>query len=228
MDLALATAVAPTTMAAERTLPVSSAFSGLLPEGLVRGRTVACQGLAAPSLALGLVAEAMRTGAWLAVVDVPWLGVEAAVELGVPVERVVRVDLQPAVQPAVQPGGRDRWVEVVGAAVEGFELVLTRVPPRLPAGLVRRLQTRIRSRGAVVVTLGLPGSLSGDVTLTGGSVRWEGLGAGHGHLRSRRVTVEASGRRVARPRRSDLWLPAVGGGVDEAGVEPIELHPTHS
>ena len=31
-------------------------------------------------------------GAWLAVVDVPWLGVEAVAELGVPLERLVRVD----------------------------------------------------------------------------------------------------------------------------------------
>ena len=48
--------------------------------------------MAATSLALALAVEATAAGAWLAVVDVPWLGVEAAAELGVPLERLVRVD----------------------------------------------------------------------------------------------------------------------------------------
>ena len=39
--------------------------------------------------------RATTAGAWLAVVDVPWLGVEAAVELGIPLERLVRVDPGP-------------------------------------------------------------------------------------------------------------------------------------
>jgi hypothetical protein len=46
---------------------------------------------------------------------------------------------------------------------------------------------------------------------------WEGLGRGHGHLRARRATVEAGGRRgFARPRRAELWLPGPGGALAEA------------
>lgn len=225
MDLALATAVAPATMAAERTLAVAPALTPLLPEGLVRGRTVACQGLTAPSLALALAAQAVREGAWLALVDLPWLGVEAAVELGVPVERLVRVDAGPGDGSAGRDARGELWAEVLGATVDGFDLVLTRVPPRVPAGLIRRLQTRIRAKGVVLVVVGEPGALSADVTVTGGAVRWDGVGVGHGHLRARRVTAEVTGRRVPRARRTDLWLPAVDGGIDPAAPEPTVLRP---
>ncbi|MEO6988253.1 MAG: hypothetical protein ABI239_06355, partial [Aquihabitans sp.] len=157
MDLALATAVAPAAMAAERTLPVLPALEALLPEGLVRGRTVACDGLAAPALGLSLAVQACREGAWLAVVDLSWLGVEATVEAGIPVERVVRIDTR-ADGPEVssntntnagavaraQAADQARWADVMGAVVDGFDLILTKVPAHLPAGLVRRLQTRIR------------------------------------------------------------------------------------
>lgn len=236
MDLALATAVAPATMAGERTLPVLPALEGLLPEGLVRGRTVACEGLTAPALGLTLAVQACREGAWLAVVDLPWLGVEATLEAGIPVERVVRVDTRPdgsetnrgtdegsALRAAA--ADHDRWAEVLGAVVDGFDLILAKVPTDLPAGLVRRLQTRIRSRGVVLMTVGRPGPMSADVTVTTTDVRWDGLHQGHGHLQARRVTAEVAGRRVPRARRSDLWLPAVGGGVDIAVTEPTVLHP---
>lgn len=226
MDLALATAVTPTTMAAERTLAVAPPLAPLLPEGgLVRGRTVVCSGLTAPSLALSLVAAACRDGAWLAVLDLPWLGVEAAVELGVPAERLVRVDAGRADGTVGHDQRGELWGEVLGAVLDGFELVVTRVPPRAPAAMGRRLQTRLRTRGGVLVLVGDPGPLSADVTVTSTAVRWEGVGGGHGHLRSRRVGLEASGRRVPRPRRVDLWLPAVGGGVATVVPEPTVLHP---
>jgi hypothetical protein len=226
MDLALATAISPVTPAATRTLPVADAWASLLPEGgLVRGRTVACQGLTAPSLAVSLVAEACRAGSWLAVVDLPWLGIEAAAELGVPVERLVRVDAGQPDGSAGRDARGELWGEVLGAVLDGFDLILTRVPPRVPAGLLRRLQTRLRSRGGVLVVVGDPGPLAADLTVASAGVRWDGVGDGHGHLRTRRVTAAVDGRRVPRPRRGDLWLPAVGGGVAEAPPEPTVLRP---
>src|SRR5947207_3065686 len=69
----LAAAVAPSTLARQRTLPVADPLQPLFPDGaLARGRTVACRGAAATSLAIALAAEATVAGAWLAVVDVPW------------------------------------------------------------------------------------------------------------------------------------------------------------
>jgi hypothetical protein len=59
---------------------------------------------------------------------------------------------------------------------------------------------------------GQPGA---DIRLTVGRAEWMGLGEGHGHLRARKVEVEAGGRRGAsRPRRAVLWLPAAPGGIE--------------
>jgi hypothetical protein len=202
----LAAAVAPTTLARQRTLPVLDPLSPLLPDGaLARGKAVSCRGIAATSLAVALAAEAAVAGAWLAVVDVPWLGVEAAAELGVPLERLVRVDACDS-----------PWVDLLAAVLDGFELVITRVPRRLNTTTLRRVQARVQAREAVLIAVGEPGPLSADVTLDASSPVWEGVEHGWGHLRGRRVTVTSSGRRVPRPQRTELWLPGPDGTVAEA------------
>lgn len=209
----LAQAVAPTTLARERTLPVHDAVAPLLPDGaLVRGRSLGCEGVTATSLALALTAEATAAGAWLGVVDLPWLGVEAAAELGVPLERLVRVDPGAATE-------RDRaaaWAELLAAVLDGFDLVITRVPARADSGVVRRVQTRMQSRGSIVIVVGTARAWSTDVTLRATQAHWEGVADGHGHLRARRVAIEATGRRVPRPRHAELWLPGPGGSLAAA------------
>ena len=159
-------------------------------------------GIAATSLAVALAAEATAAGAWLAVVDVPWLGVEAAAELGVPLERLVRST----------PGRRaSEWADLVAAVLDGFELVVTRVPRRLNAATLRRVQARVQAREAVLIVVGEPGPLSADITMEASTPVWEGVEHGWGHLRGRRVTVSSTGRRVPRPRQAELWLPGPDG-----------------
>jgi hypothetical protein len=208
----LAAAVAPTTLARQRTLPVADPLQPLLPEGgLARGRTVACRGVAATSLTLALAATATEAGAWLAVVDVPWLGVEAAAELGVPLERLVRIE----------PASTDAavWADLAAAVLDGFELVVTRVPRRVGAGVLRRVRSRIQARDGVLLAIGDPGPLSADVVMEASTPVWDGIEeGGAGHLRGRRVTVVSSGRRIPRPRHAELWLPGPGGTV--AVAEP--------
>ena len=92
----------------------------------------------------------------------------------------------------------------------------------------RRLVARVRERESVLVVVGddLPGERS-HVRLTVTAAAWEGLEAGAGHLRGRRVTVESGGRgESARPRRREMWLPDGVGGVAaiEPLAEPIPLH----
>jgi hypothetical protein len=218
----VAGAVAPTAvahLARHRTLPVVDPLAPLLPSGaLVRGQTVACRGVAAPSLALALAVEATTAGAWLAVVDVPWLGVEAAAELGVPLERLVRVDL------GAGAGRASDWADLTAAVLDGFEVVITRVPRRISAGAQRRVQARVKAREAVLLVVGDPPAA--DVVMEASAPVWEGVEHGWGHLRGRRVTVEASGRRVPRPRRAEVWLPAPGGGVSGASAAVAEEAPT--
>lgn len=208
-------AVATTVLARDRTLPVAAPFVPLLPDGgLARGRLVACQGTAGPSLAFALVADAVRAGAWLAAVDVAWLGVEAVGELGVPLNRLVRVDSGES--PAAT------WAEVVAAAVDGFEVVITQPPARSEAGLLRRVQTRVQARGAVLVVVGdTPGSA--DIILRTSAPVWDRVANGDGHLHARRLHVEASGRRVPQGRRTELWLPGPTGGVAAAAAAPVGL-----
>jgi hypothetical protein len=73
-----------------RVLPVGSQLQGLLPDGLVRGTTVAvtAAGSGATSLLLGLLAEPTRQGSWCAVVGVPRLSLAAAKSLGVALEQL--------------------------------------------------------------------------------------------------------------------------------------------
>ena len=191
VDLAALTQrVAPVALARERTIPVSAELAGLFAEGgLVRGRTVGCQGPAATSTALALVAAAVTAGAWMAVVDLPTIGLDAASELGVPLERIVAVGTA---------GDPARWVDVVAAAADGFDVLLVRVPSGLPAAAVRKLAVRLRQRDVVTIVLGDPGAMSCDGVLHTDAPQWSGLGDGHGHLRERRVVVQASGRRLAR------------------------------
>src|SRR4051794_23299788 len=167
----LAAAVAPATLAAQRTLPVADPLQPLLPDGaLARGRTVACTGPAATSLAIALAAEATAAGAWLAVVDVPWLGVEAVAELGVPLERLVRID------PGAPAGSFSAaWADLVAAVLDGFELVVTRIPRRLNAAMLRRVLARVQARESVLVAVGEPGPLVPDIALAASTPVWEGV-----------------------------------------------------
>jgi hypothetical protein len=215
----LAAAVAPTTLARQRTLPVADPLQPLFPDGaLARGRTIACRGPAATSLAIALAAEATAAGAWLAVVDVPWLGVEAVAELGVPLERLVRVD--PGAPSTGSFGAA--WADLVAAVLDGFELVVTRVPRRLNAAVLRRVLARVQARESVLVAVGEPGPLVPDIALEASTPVWEGVADGWGHLCGRRVAVAATGRRVPRPRHAALWLPGPG-GVVAAVEEPLPV-----
>jgi hypothetical protein len=203
-------------------LPVVDPLVPLLPDGgLVRGKAVACGGVAAMSLAVSLAVAATASGSWLAVVGVPTFGLEAAEEFGIPLERVVGVD--PGPQQAV-----GAWAELVAAVFDGFEVVITRVPQRLNASLARRVQARMQARQAVLVTLGSPGPFSVDVELAAGDSQWEGVAAGSGYLRGRRVAVTSSGRRVPRPQQATLWLPGRDGAIalveDTADVVALQQH----
>ena len=201
--VALAERVSPLSLARERTLPVAEDFAELFVEGgLVRGRSLACSGPAATSLALALAAPAVAAGSWLATIDVPTLGLDAASEFGVALERVVAVHTgeHPDQQAA-------RWPEVVAAAADGFDLLITRVPTMVSSGAVRKVANRLRQREVVMLVLGDPGTLSCDGVVDSHAVEWTGLGVGHGHLQHRRLVVEASGRRLHGRRRCRLALP---------------------
>jgi hypothetical protein len=218
----IAVQVRPVTLAAERMLPVLPALRSLMPdaEGLRRGTTVSVgggSGTGATSLAMALLAGAVRDGSWAAVAGLPTMGLAAAAGFGVALQRLVLVAEPPAAT----------WATVVATLVDAFDLVLARTPGRVRTGDARRLAARARERGSVLIVLA--DSWEGaELRLTVVDAVWEGLEAGHGHLRARRVTVETGGRRRAdRPHLVDLWLPDPDGGVSVA--EPLAtVHPLPS
>lgn len=208
----------PVVLARTRLLPVLPPFAPLLPDGgLPRGITVTVGGAGATSLALALAAASTAAGSWVALVGLPGAGLAAAAELGVALERVAVID-------APEP---DQWASVVAALLGAFDLVLVSPGHRVSAGAVRRLAARARERGSVLMPVAgpagrlAPGAWPEAPELRLGSVaaRWDGLAQGHGHLRSRRLTVEATGRRgLSRPRRVELLLPGPGGVVEAADL----------
>jgi hypothetical protein len=188
----------------ERVLPVVPALRPLLPGGcLRRGGTIALRdpGAAAgpTSLLFALLAQASAEGSWCAVVGQPNLGLVAAAEAGVAVQRLALVP---------QPG--PDWAEVTGALLDGLDIVVVAVPGAVTPALADRLAAKARQRDAVLIGLGSwPGA---DVVLEVVRGTWQGLGQGVGRLRQREVEVVASGRgAAARARRTRLWLPGPDG-----------------
>jgi hypothetical protein len=201
-------------MAGERVLPVLPALTPLLPAGgLRRGSVVTVGG--STSLALALLAAASAQGSWCAAVGCPALGLAAAAELGIALERFPQV---PSPGPGSGPGG---WAWVVATLLDAFDVVLAR-PPAVRAADARRIVARVRERGAVLVIAGAWAEPA-EVRLTLASAAWEGVGQGHGRLRGRRVEVVVGGRgAAARERRVALWLPHPDGGVRPVvGVEEV-------
>jgi hypothetical protein len=234
----IAERAAPVTLAREQVLPVVDALQPLLPDGAVaRGSVVGVAGgPGATSLALTLAAGPSREGSWTVVVGLPELGLAAAAEYGVVLDRLALV--------AVPDRDPSTWGPVIAALVGAVDVILVDGRLALSARETRRVAARARERGSVVVPV-LPvalGATTGrgggptrstgarrrvlgewvpDVVLRVDDARWEGVADGHGHLRRRRVVVGAEGRgRAARPRRTTLWLPDPDGAARLVEARP--------
>lgn len=181
---------------ADRLLPVAPELHPLLP-GLRRGSSVAVSG--GTSMVLALLARASADGAWCAVVGLPRLGLLAAAQAGIALERL-----------ALVPHPGPEWPTVVAALLDGVELVVVAPPGPVGDRTASRLLARARQRGGVLVSYGRwPGA---ELTLTTEEEEWDGLEAGHGRLRCRELTIVATGRgAAARPRRVRVRLPDPAG-----------------
>jgi hypothetical protein len=205
---------------AHRMVPVLPELSGLLPgRGLRRGSTVAVAGGRAAtasggtSLLLALLAGASRAGSWCAVVGVPTLGVLAAAESGIALDRL-----------ALVPNPGPEWPTVVAALIDGVDVVVVAAPGPVSASIVGRLAARARQRGCVLMPYGRWDGA--DVTLQVVRGMWDGLGIGHGRLRRREVTIAARGRgAAARPRELTLWMPGITTTPPSASASPASGQP---
>lgn len=180
--------------AVSRSLPLLSGLTEVvsLHTGMVAS-------LDSPGLAMSLMAGPSQAGEWTAVVGVPEFGFDAALAFGVELARCIVVP---------EPG--EHWLSVTAGLVEITTLVLVRPPVPVTEQQAARMLSRLRQKdAALLVDTGLVGDRAWprpQRRLTVTDNHWSGLGRGHGHLRSRRVTVRSRGGGVP-DRTIELWLP---------------------
>jgi len=196
-------------------IDVPEALVGVLPDGgLRRGSLVSVEAAASSgmavsggtALALALSAVPTRSGSWCAAVGLPELGLVAAYQLGVRLDRFALVP---------RPG--PQWAVVAAALLEGADLLLIRPPSNVSPADARRLVARARERDAVLVVVGSRRwPEAADLRLRVVASSWTGLGQGQGYLGDRDIEVAVTGRRAAaRERRCRVLLPGPDGGLVE-------------
>ena len=204
-------------------LPVPDGLRQLLPDGLRRGSTVAVT--SSVSLLLTLLGAASAAGAWTAMVGMPAISAEAAVEAGVALDRLAIINPP---RPLMSEDRSDEgartgpsWTTVVGTLLDAVDVVVAQPGPggmisgdrgwtgRVSDGDARRLTARARSKGGILVLFG-PQAASWpavEIELSATHGRWTGIDRGYGRLRQRQLLLSATGKgRSARPRSAELWL----------------------
>jgi hypothetical protein len=210
-----------------RVLPVHPHLAALLPDGGLRaGTTVVVRG--STSLLLTLLAEASRDGAWTVLVGYPAAGLAAAADAGCDLTRTLVV-------PLPSGSGVDAPA-VLAALIDGMDVVVVGPEVSLLDHDRRRLATRARDRGTVL--LSAPSSSAGyspsstrrsgdwagaQVVLEVVGGEWGGVDHGVGWLRRRTLRVRRTGRgSAARPVHLDVELPvcrAAGSGLAQSRGE---------
>jgi len=186
-----------------KTIATSPLFAGLLPDGMMRAGA-SYSVLGSTTLAMAMLSAPSAAGAWCAVVGVPEFGAQAAAANGIDLERLVLV-----------PDPGDQWLPVTAALVDVLPVVVLRPAGRISDGDAERLAARLRKREAALITLGdWPGC---EASLRIVRSEWEGIGAGHGILRGRRVEVAVESRGM---RTRSRWIRLPG---PDAGARVGEL-----
>jgi len=165
----------------ERALPTHRAVRGLLPGGALRaGTTLTVRG--SLSLALALISELSASGAWCGAIGVPELGLEAATNLGIALERLILVP---------HPGPHE--ISITATLSEVLAAIVLRPSTEVRSSDAARLAAKLRDRGTALIVLGpWPGA---DGQLTAISSHWSGLGTGHGLLDHQQIRVQSTDRR---------------------------------
>lgn len=175
---------------ARESVPTLPGLAGVVP--LHAG---SAYGVDSASLALAMAAGASRAGEWVGFAGWPDFGAEAAAELGLELSRTVLVP---------DPGAH--WLEVTAALVDVLRVVVLRPPATVDARAAGLIDSRLRSRSAVLVVWGEWPGVEARVSVE--SSGWTGARRGEGRLHERRARVVVQ-RGARPPARVDLTWPGL-------------------
>jgi len=189
------------------------ALGRILPEGILRTGVVYTVDTST-SLIMAVLAAAGQDGGWSAVVGLPDFGTEAATGFGIDLARLVLV-----------PSPGDQWLAVTAALVDVLPLVVVRPERAVGDAETARLGARLRQSGCTLIVAGAWSQTEADLRVTG--TRWSGLGAGHGYLSGRDLTVQVSGRNDRGRKRSEqVHLPEILAPDDALPAASLRLRST--
>ncbi|MGA0118272.1 MAG: hypothetical protein ACO3JF_07765 [Ilumatobacteraceae bacterium] len=181
-------------------LSVPCELAPLFPaRGLERGFVYGISGGASLSLLSALASSATQSGSWLALVNMPHVGLRSMHEYGVALHRTVCVST---------PEKGSVWSGVVGALVDGIDLVAVSAT-HCSASEARRIAARVKAQGSVLFVMNPTQAFSLDAVLSASTHEWEFST----HAAQRSVQVSAHGRRVYGQRSCSVFLPNRSGGV---------------
>ena len=118
-----------------------------------------------------------------------WLNPTVAWDLGISRDRLVVVRCDDLVT----------WGRVLATLVSGLRGVYAEVPNGVRDPVLRRISARARTSRTPLVLRPLGGNLPSGLAhlrVEARTVHWDGPEDGHGHLRTRRTGVEASGKAI--------------------------------
>ncbi len=207
--------IRPTTLSLDRIVEVPDPLRPLFPAGGVqRGWNVGLDGHGSWGVGMSLLANGLGDEGWVAIVGLPTFSLVAAASYGLRLDRVIMVD---------EPGP-GRLATVLATLLEAVDMVVLSPYYRVGTRDARRLVGRAREQETVLFHLdgGTSWPTTLNMTLVATTLKWEGLGQGHGHLRKRLIRVEASGRGAGAQNRSvDIWLPDHTGPLRAYKQSPI-------
>jgi len=198
----------------QRVYPVCQALEGLFPDGGLRRGSIYHYGFSS-SLLWTLVAEATRQGVWCALIGLPNLGVAAADDMGVDVDRLVFV-----------PSPGNQWISVVGALADVVGIVAVGATPAPSERTLSTLAGRLRERETTLLVGAVWPRVEARIDVT--AHQWHGLGRGHGLLHEHRVSLALTPRHGHPIRRCDVIIDAWGvrSAEDVAGVVDLASYRT--
>lgn len=186
-------------------LSVPAQLEPLFPaRGLERGYVYGISGGASLSLLSALASRATQTGSWLALVNMPHVGVLSMHEYGVALHRTVCVSA---------PEKGSVWAGVVGALVDGIDIVAVSAT-HCSASEARRIAARVKAQGSVLFVMNATQVFSLDAEFTTSGHDWEFST----HAVQRSVRVVSHGRRIHGQRSCSVLMPNRVGAVSEGNA----------